>query len=258
MNQLRLKVAFVVAGLVCAVVSASCDASRSIEANAVTVQGTWTIVHHSSDSSEQWRLTITADSVRGQGSWSVGRHEWGTVEAIGHVSGNSLHIEFDNVTANAPSLPGDIVVTDAGVVDLALDSQGDLVGFKHDRDGTTSPVRLHRTSTTTELHPANGTWSTDSELSGMQIQFSLKWTADSVSGDGTYSGGSGQRCGTATVNASGTVRLGARRSPPSGTMTFSGGQSFEYLGYLADSARLVGSIINPDHSGCAVVLTRDP
>lgn len=106
----------------------------------------------------------------------------------------------------------------------------------------------------------DGPWSTHTTL-GFGLVLTLSWTADSVTGTGSYSSiaGNGLRCGGETLSGTGTVRLAAARTSAAsiaGYMSFDNGWMPPYSGTLTDSSHIAGEFHSVDQGPCTLDLFR--
>ena len=109
-------------------------------------------------------------------------------------------------------------------------------------------------TTPADTGPLDGPWSSHDFNIGVVLQ--LTWTADSVSGSGTYTvlnGGTG--CGGATIHGTGSVTFAAARKNANvvGHMAFDNGWAPPYSGTLSGTA-LDGAFGSIDAGACAFPL----
>ncbi|HXT14290.1 MAG TPA: hypothetical protein VN706_01585 [Gemmatimonadaceae bacterium] len=244
----------VVAGgmLVLAIVTAGCSEIRSLAPDPARLAGTW--VAASADSTENWKLSVTNDTVSGGGTWDHGPFFWGEVGVSGTVSGNVLQLHVLYSALLFPDIAQDLLINDEGDINATLESPTDLVGTMHDRKGTTRLIHFRKVVPEPLRLPPSGNWSTNSAFNGLGMNLTLAWSKrDSVHGTGTYSATPAMHCGNSTLTA-GTVKLTAVRPESravvdadiAGTMTLSDTIQFVYHAFLADSTRLVGTITAAD------------
>jgi len=104
----------------------------------------------------------------------------------------------------------------------------------------------------------DGQWSGSSR--GVTVTFSLHWTADSVSGAGTWSvaGANTLGCGGGTLAGNGTVAFVAHRTGDqiAGSTQFSNGWGPPFLGVLADVNTLGAHWMSIDAGPCPITLVR--
>jgi len=101
------------------------------------------------------------------------------------------------------------------------------------------------------MSPLDGAWTT--RASGVAVLVTLTWTADSVTGAGTYTMLSNMLgCGGQGLSGSGTLIFRAARpqSQVSGVMRFDNGWSPPYTGQLVDSSRIEGAFGSVDAGSC--------
>jgi len=105
----------------------------------------------------------------------------------------------------------------------------------------------------------DGTWTGTSR--GFSIALTLHWSADSVTGFGTYAAADTNSlgCGGGTLRGTGTITFAGRRSQDhfQGAMQFSGGWSPPYGGTLIDERTIGGSFMSIDAGPCYFTLARD-
>lgn len=108
--------------------------------------------------------------------------------------------------------------------------------------------------------PLDGVWA--GAASGVTVSLDLHWTADSVSGSGTWrtTGANDLGCGGGTLSGTGTVTLAARRSGDQvgGPMAFSNGWTPPFIGVLADATTLGAHFMSIDTGPCPITLIRQP
>ncbi|HET7372814.1 MAG TPA: hypothetical protein VFJ20_05490 [Gemmatimonadaceae bacterium] len=168
-----------------------------------------------------------------------------TIDTAGHVQlqftvpvetilGDSLPAGAYVLTATAltsPELPGEVP---AGTLTLAK--------------GIVAPPG-------TDL---DGTWT--GSANGLSLSLNLHWTADSVTGTGTYNASSSNTfgCGGGTLRGAGTVSYAAGRKQDQfqGGIKFSGGWFPPFGGVLADQRTIAGSFMSVDRGPCYLTLTR--
>jgi hypothetical protein len=106
--------------------------------------------------------------------------------------------------------------------------------------------------------PLDGTWTGSSR--GVTVSFNLHWTADSVSGAGTWSvaGANTLGCGGGTLSGNGTVVFAAHRTGDQigGSTQFSNGWTPPFLGVLADPNTLGAHFMSVDAGPCPITLSR--
>jgi hypothetical protein len=106
--------------------------------------------------------------------------------------------------------------------------------------------------------PLDGTWTGSSR--GVTVSFNLHWTADSVSGTGTWSvtGANTLGCGGGTLSGAGTVAFAAHRTGDQlgGSTQFSNGWTPPFLGVLADPNTLGAHFMSVDAGPCPITLAR--
>lgn len=104
----------------------------------------------------------------------------------------------------------------------------------------------------------DGTWTGSAK--GLSLSLTLKWTADSVSGTGTYTAADTNSfgCGGGTLRGSGTLKYAAHRTQDEfqGSMLVSGGWSPPFGGILVDQRTIAGSFMSIDRGPCYVTLKR--
>jgi hypothetical protein len=103
----------------------------------------------------------------------------------------------------------------------------------------------------------NGTWT--SSTHGVDLNFTLAWTTDSVSGTGTYSASQSNSlgCGGVTLRGTGAVKLSAHRTHDQfqGVMTFDNGWVPPFAAVLVDASTLGGAFSSIDAGPCPLSLT---
>jgi hypothetical protein len=112
-------------------------------------------------------------------------------------------------------------------------------------------VACGATVTASQSSSLDGVWTTRS--SGVAASLTLKWTADSVTGSGTYVAFDNVLgCGGGTLKGSGTMTFAAARSQSSvtGYMKFDNGWTPPYIGTLEDNARINGGFMSIDRGPC--------
>jgi len=104
----------------------------------------------------------------------------------------------------------------------------------------------------------DGTWTGSAK--GLSFSLTLKWTADSVSGTGSYTAADTNSfgCGGGTLRGSGTLKYVAQRTQDrfQGAMLVSGGWSPPFGGVLLDQRTIAGSFMSIDAGACYLTLTR--
>jgi hypothetical protein len=115
-------------------------------------------------------------------------------------------------------------------------------------------------STTAVLDTSlDGPWSTHAAGTGVGVVLNLVWSADSVTGSGTYTAlDQSLGCGGTTLRGSGTVRFVAGRSGAaiSGAMLFDNGWTPPYTGSLENGSHISGAFRSIDAGSCGFDLYR--
>lgn len=104
----------------------------------------------------------------------------------------------------------------------------------------------------------DGTWS--GEADGIELSLALHWTADSVTGTGTYTAftPNTNRCGGGTLHGSGSVTVRASRAEDrvSGAMLFDNGWTPPYSAVQTGADLLDGHFMSVDAGQCPMPLAR--
>lgn len=104
----------------------------------------------------------------------------------------------------------------------------------------------------------DGTWTGGAH--GLSISLALHWTADSVTGTGTYAAADTNSfgCGGGSFRGAGTIDFAAGRSHGSlaGGMQFSAGWDPPFGGILLDDHTIGGWFMSVDRGPCYLTLTR--
>ena len=104
----------------------------------------------------------------------------------------------------------------------------------------------------------DGTWT--GAANGLSLSLTLHWTADSVTGTGTYSASSSNTfgCGGGTLRGTGTVSYAAARKQDQfqGGIKFSSDWYPPFGGVLVDQRTIAGAFMSVDRGPCYLTLTR--
>lgn len=104
----------------------------------------------------------------------------------------------------------------------------------------------------------DGTWG--GSANGFALSLNLHWTADSVTGTGTYDASASNTfgCGGGTLRGTGTVKYAGSRKQDEfqGFIQTSGGWSPPFKGVLADQRTIAGAFMSVDRGPCYLTLTR--
>ena len=104
----------------------------------------------------------------------------------------------------------------------------------------------------------DGTWT--GSASGLSLSLTLKWTADSVTGTGTYTAADTNSfgCGGGSLRGSGTIKYVAHRDQDQfqGALQFSGDWFPPFAGILVDQRTIAGWFMSVDAGSCYLTLTR--
>ena len=104
----------------------------------------------------------------------------------------------------------------------------------------------------------DGTWSGSAK--GLAVSLTLKWTADSVTGTGTYTAADTNSfgCGGGSLRGSGTVTYTAQRNQDQfqGALRFSGDWFPPFAGMLIDQRTISGWFMSVDAGACYLTLVR--
>ena len=120
----------------------------------------------------------------------------------------------------------------------------------------TPPVLVSTTFIVPPGTVLDGTWAGGAD--GILLTIPLRWTADSVTGTGTYQAFSPNtnRCGGGTLRGSGSVTLRAARTQDglSGPMSFDNGWTPPYIAVLTGVGLLDGHFMSVDVGPCPMPL----
>ncbi|MDB4874937.1 MAG: hypothetical protein JWM41_1383 [Gemmatimonadetes bacterium] len=134
---------------------------------------------------------------------------------------------------------------------------------------TTPPLPLEVVASTLTLTNAvidppsvnlSGTWT--GSASGVSMSIDLTWTADSVTGAGTYNASASNAlgCGGGNLRGTGTVTYAGARAKDhvQGGMRFDAIWVPPFSGVLVDANTLAGAFMSIDAGPCPITLTKSP